>query len=131
MTTGDAPAPFRANLLSLRTILLLAAGFLLALFLARTLPESGLFHPEGRIITKNIVITAINGFSPESIADIRGIASDAGSFGGDTDTWDGDLLRRAHQMAIQTNNNFRLEARIRYVIPREGVYATIFIYPRN
>ena len=128
---GTPKTPFRANLLSLRTLLIFASGFLLALLLARTLPETGLFHPEGRIITKDIVITALNGFNPDSVAFVHGIASDVGSFAADSDVWDGDLLQQAFEMAKQTDNNFRLDARIRYVIPNEGVYATIFIYPRD
>ena len=131
MTANGAPRQrFAANLLSVRTLAIFAAGFLLALFLARTLPDAGLFHPEGRIVTKDIVITALNGIGP-SPADVQGIATSEGQgFAGSSEVWDGDLLSEAIAMA-QVSNNFRLDARIIYVIPPEGAVTTIRIERRD
>src|SRR5712692_170002 len=53
---GGEKATFRANLLSFRTLLIFAAGFALALLLARTLPGAALFHPEGQMFKKDAFI---------------------------------------------------------------------------
>jgi hypothetical protein len=117
---GAERSAFRARLFSVRTLLIFAAGFALALFLGRSMPGVGLFHPEGRIITKDIVITAFNGYDGRSLASIQGIATkDGEGFGGGSEVWDGDLLNEAVAMFDATGNwHFALEARITYVIPR-------------
>jgi len=128
---GSKGAPkqrFVANLFTLRTLLIFAAGFALALLLARTLPGASLFHPEARLYTKDIVITALNG---PSVADIRGIATETGEgFGGDAEVWDADLLDQAVGLA-QPTNSFRLPARITYVVPSVGPVTTLRIEPRD
>lgn len=128
---GPPRQRFVADLLSVRTLVILAAGFALALLLGRTLPGVGLFHPEGRIVTRNVVITALNGIGP-SPADVNGFAISTGeSFGGTSEVWDGDLLNEAISLAQQGNFDFRLDATITYVIPAEGAVATIRIERRD
>ncbi|MEX2554025.1 MAG: hypothetical protein WEB06_00135 [Actinomycetota bacterium] len=127
--TGRTRTAFVANLISPRTVLIFMAGFLLALLSARMLPSAELFHPEGRIHTKDIVITLLNG---QTLGELRGIATEEGeSFGGRPEVWDGDLLQEAFAHLDSGDYPLALPARITYVVPREGIWATIRIGRRD
>ena len=130
MTQPDSPrTPFRANLFTLRTLFIFAAGFALALFLARTLPGTSLFHPEVQLHQKDIEIALLNG---QTVASIRGLATSEGeSFAGSSEVWDGILLNEAIRQYELRGNNLSIPARITYVVPREGPVELIRVEPRD
>ena len=112
-TEGSRRA-FAAALVTPRTALIFAAGFLLALLLARTIPSASLFHPEGQIIEKDVVITALN---PTSIPPefVEAIVTDEGeSFDAPESVWDDELLREAKEVGF--GNEMSIEAHIVYVV---------------
>jgi hypothetical protein len=122
-------ASFRANLVSLRTLLIFAAGFALALLLARVLPSAELFHPEAQVHEKDVVIALING---STVASIRGLATSEGEgFAGGSEVWDGDLLNEVIQEYGLRGNNLSIPARITYVVPREGPVELIRVERRR
>lgn len=113
---------FAANLITPRSIVIFLAGFALALFLARTLPDVGLFHPEGRIVTLDTVITGSN--APEA-GGLHAIATEGNKSFGVTDAvWDGFLLDQVMERAPGPMN---IPARIVYVVPDEGPETVIRI----
>jgi hypothetical protein len=130
MTMDEAPkTSFRANLFTLRTLLIFAAGFALALLLARALPSAELFHPEVQLHEKDVVITLLNG---QTVASIRGIATTEGeTFAGSAEVWDGELLNDAIRQYESRGNNLSIPARITYVVPREGPVELIRVERRD
>lgn len=116
-----SPTAFTAKLASPRTALIFAAGFLLSLFLARALPDVGLFHPEGRIRTIDVKITIASVTDDLNLS----IGTDSGKgFGTLSEMWDGILLQEVKRLA---GNPMSVPARITYVIPKEGPELPLFI----
>ena len=116
MTSGDGTTKttFRANVFSLRALLIFAAGFALALLMARTAPGVSFFHPAAQVIEKDVEITALNGGAP---VDLDGFAtSDGKSFLGSSDGWDADLLNEAFAARDSASRPpVLVSARIKYV----------------
>jgi hypothetical protein len=120
---------FIANLLTLRTLMIFVAGFALALFLSRTLPGATVFHPEGQVLRKDIVIIALNG---TSVGIVQGLVTEKHvEFVGQSGVWDRELLNRAVELADQGNFRFALPARITYVLTPGGSPQAIRVEPRE
>lgn len=113
---------FAARLITPRTLMIFAAGFGLALLLARILPDSSLFHPEGRVITVDTIITGTNDPGFGQITAI-GVATNQ-SFSVHDGVWDGTLLDQVKEKAP---GPMRIAARITYVVPREGSVSVVAI----
>jgi hypothetical protein len=119
--TGEERRSFAANLVTPRTVLIFAAGFLVALFLARVLPDAGLFHPEGRVVTVDTVITS----SMETSRDVAAIVTEDGK----TFEVPLDMLSVLGSDPFPTTGAMRQPARITYVVPREGSIEVVLIRP--
>lgn len=120
-TSGERRS-FAADLVTPRTVLIFAAGFLVALLLARVLPDAGLFHPEGRVVTLDTVITGST--APEA-GGITAIGTQENkSFGVTDDVWDPELLVLVKERAP---GPMSIRARIVYVIPQEGAETVVSI----
>jgi hypothetical protein len=126
-TDGPSRQRFVANFLTVRSLMIFAAGFALALLLARTLPGAELFHPEGQVHRKDVVIIALNG---TRLVTFRGFLTDKhDEFSSQWEEWDGELLKRALYLADQGNFRFALPARITYVVLPDGFLQAIRVEP--
>jgi hypothetical protein len=126
-TDGTSRQRLVANLLTVRSLMIFAAGFTLALLLARTLPGAELFHPEGQVHRKDVVIIALNGTRPVTF---RGFLTDKrDEFSSQLEAWDGELLQKALDLADQGNFRFALSARITYVVLPDGFRQAIRVEP--
>ena len=126
-TKGSRRA-FAADLVTPRTALIFVAGFLLALVLARMIPSASLFHPEGQIIEKDIVITGLN---PTAIPPqfVEAIVTDEGEgLDAPESVWDAELLRQAKEQGF--GRPISLEAHIVYVVSPHA-YRTLLLEPRR
>lgn len=112
---------FVAQLITPRTIAIFAAGFLLALLLARLLPGTEVFHPVVQVRTIDTLITIA---SVEDDLNLS-IGTEAGiGFGTISAMWDGTLLEEVKRLA---GDPMSVPARITYVIPNEGAVVPVFI----
>src|SRR4051794_11106037 len=113
-TEGNGRTAARTNLFSLRTLLIFAAGFALALLLARTLPGAALFHPEGQMFTKDAFVT----YAGQSrLGDTLQIQTTVGGF----DATQGVFVNGvADQIRAQAPGPMHIAVTITYVVPREG-----------
>jgi hypothetical protein len=122
---GSGRTAVRANLFSLRTLLIFAAGFALALLLARTLPGAGLFHPEGQMFKKDAFVTYAGQFG---LGDTLQIQTTVGGF----DATQGVFVNGvADQIRAQAPGSMHIAVTITYVVPREGSVSALLVEPRS
>jgi hypothetical protein len=122
---GSAKTTFRADFFSLRTLLILAAGFALAVFLARILPGAALFHPAGQVFTKDAFIT---GAGLSDSGPTLQLSTTVGGF---------DVPRDAffdgvdEQVRAQAPGPMNIAVTITYVVPSEGYVSAVLIRRRE
>ena len=123
--TGGGRAEFRAYLLSFRTLFIFAAGFALALLLARTLPGAALFHPEGQMFKKDAFVTYAGQSEPGEVLQIK---TTVGGF----DVPQGVFVNgAAEQIRARAPGGMHIPVVIIYVVPREGSASAVLIEPRG
>jgi len=123
---GGAKTEFRANLLSFRTLFIFVAGFALALLLARTLPGTELFHPEGQMFKKDAFIT---GAGPQNNIGGFQLSTTVGGF----DVPSSAVFANGvfEQVRDRAPGSMRIAVTITYVEPKAGYTSAVLIEPRN
>jgi hypothetical protein len=122
---GEERSAFKARLFSVRTLLIFAAGFALALLLSRTLPGATVFHPEGQMFKKDAFVTYAGQSQPGEVLQIR---TTVGGF----DVPQGVFVNGVEeQIRARAPGGMRIPVVIIYVVPREGSVSAVLIEPRD
>jgi hypothetical protein len=117
---------FVANLLSVRSVLIFAAGFIMALLLARTMPGTELFHPEGQMFRRDAVIT---GAGPQN--NIGGFQLTTSIGGFDVPSSAVFVNGVFEQVKDKAPGQMQIPVIITYVLPKAGYQSAALIEPRS
>jgi hypothetical protein len=117
---------FVANLLSVRSVLIFAAGFIMALLLARTMPGTELFHPEGQMFRRDAVIT---GAGPQN--NIGGFQLTTSIGGFDVPSSAVFVNGVFEQVKDKAPGQMQIPVIITYVLPKAGYQSAVLIEPRS
>ena len=109
---------------AVRTLLIFAAGFALALLLARTLPGATLFHPEGQMFKKDAFVT----YAGESQPGVLNIQTTVGGFVLPPGVGVNGV---EEQIRARAPGGMHIPVVITYVVPREGTTSAVLIEPRD
>jgi len=115
----------RPNLLTLRTLLIFAAGFALALLLARTLPGAAVFHPEGQMFKKDAFVTYAGQSQPGESLQIQT------TVGGFVVPPAVGVNGVEEQIRARAPGGMHIPVVITYVVPKEGTVSAVHIEPRG